>query len=173
MLLLISDLKLENNELVELNNIYNARGFKESNYEIVWIPILEQVTTASLTQFSEKQKQMPWLSPSNPKSISNVIIRIVKEEWNFRKESIAVVLNPQGKVENKNAMPMIRVWGFEAFPFTESSGWNLWSRQEINWLELLLKGSFPRIQEFVSEFLPDSFEIATVLCLPYFANMYY
>ncbi|XP_056171346.1 protein SIEVE ELEMENT OCCLUSION B-like [Syzygium oleosum] len=149
MLLLISDLKLENNELVELNNIYNARGFKESNYEIVWIPILEQVTPASLTQFSEKQKQMPWLSPSNPKSISNVIIRIVKEEWNFRKDSIAVVLNPQGKVENKNAMPMIRVWGFEAFPFTESSGWNLWSRQEINWLELLLKGDFPKIQEFI------------------------
>jgi len=94
---------------------------------------------------------MPWYSVRYPTLINKVAIKIIKEKWHYRQETIVTVLGPQGRVSNKNAMSMIRLWGWDAFPFTESVGANLWSKPGISWFELLLTDMvIPKINEAVS-----------------------
>lgn len=152
MLLLITDLNISSYDLSILVKIYNERKFQESLYEIMWVPVVDEPTSEELlAQFKSLQAQMPWYSPQTLSLMNWVAIRIVKEKWHFRQESILVVLNQQGRVENRNAMNLIRLWGWDAFPFTESVGTTLWSKREISWFELLVTDLiFPKITEAVS-----------------------
>lgn len=61
---------------------------------------------------------MPWYVVQQFSSISG--INYVKEQWQFKNEPIILVLNPQGKVENRNALHMIMAWRRRAIPFTRS-----------------------------------------------------
>lgn len=150
MLLLISDLKLTSYDLSIVVNVYNEPKFRESRYEIVWAPIVEQESEDMVKQFENLQSQMPWCSVHSPNLVNKVAIKIIKEKWHFRQETIVVVLDPQGKVECHNAMHMIRMWGFQAFPFTNSVVTTIWKRRNISWFELLVIDSvIPKIQEAV------------------------
>ncbi|OWM71638.1 hypothetical protein CDL15_Pgr005825 [Punica granatum] len=150
-LLLITDLKLSSHDISTLVKIYNERKFQESRYEILWVPVVDEpVAEEVLSQFKTLQAQMPWYSALSPNLINKIAIRIIKEKWHFRQESIVVVMDQQGRVENPNAMNLIRLWGWDAFPFTESVGLTLWSRRDVNWFELLVTDFiFPKISEAI------------------------
>lgn len=150
-MLLISDLKLTSHDLSILIKIYSERKFHEECYEIVWVPIIEQGGEDVINQFKNLQSQMPWYSVRYPTLINKVAIKIIKEKWHFRQETIVTVSDPQGRVSNKNAMSLIRLWGWDAFPFTDSVGASLWSKPGINWFELLVTDMvIPKINEDVS-----------------------
>lgn len=158
MLLLISDLKLTSHDLSILIKIYNERKFHEERYEIVWVPIIEQEGEDVIKQFQNLQLQMPWYSVHSHTLINRVAIRIIKEKWHFRQDTMVTVLDPQGKVSNQNAMSMIRVWGWDAFPFTGAVAADIWKRPGISWFELLVTDFiFPKIQEAVSFCSSSSF----------------
>ncbi|KAI6683709.1 hypothetical protein NL676_029622 [Syzygium grande] len=149
-LLLISDLKLTSHDLSILTKIYNERKFCEERYEIVWVPIIEQEGEDVIKQFQNLQLQMPWYSVHSPTLVNKVAIRIIKEKWHFRQDTMVTVLDPQGKVSNQNAMSMIRVWGWDAFPFTGAVAADIWNRPGISWFELLVTDFiFPKIQEAI------------------------
>ncbi|KAK3414904.1 hypothetical protein EUGRSUZ_H00206 [Eucalyptus grandis] len=148
-LLLISDLKLSSHDLSILVKIYNEPKFHE-NHEILWIPVVDQDSEDLPNVFENLQSQMPWCSTHYPTLINKVAIRSIKEKWHFRNEPIVVVLDPQGKVESQNAMSMIRMWGFNAFPFTDGVVVTLWRRRDISWFELLVNDSIaPNVQEAI------------------------
>ncbi|KAL3719493.1 hypothetical protein ACJRO7_004457 [Eucalyptus globulus] len=106
-LLLISDLKLTSHDLSILVKIYNERKFHEKRYKIVWVPIIEQDGEEVIEQFQNLQLQMPWYSVHSPKLINRVAIRIIKEKWHFRQDTMVTVLDPLGRVSNQNAEPGI------------------------------------------------------------------
>ncbi|XP_071721770.1 protein SIEVE ELEMENT OCCLUSION B-like [Rutidosis leptorrhynchoides] len=149
-MLLISDLKLTSHDLSILIKIYSECKFHEERYEIMWVPIIEQEGEDVNNQFKNLQSQMPWYSVHYPKLINRVAIKIIKEKWHYRQETIVTVLDPQGRVSNKNAMSMMRLWEWDAFPFTESVGASLCSKPGISWFELLLTDMvIPKINEAI------------------------
>ncbi|XP_030541162.1 protein SIEVE ELEMENT OCCLUSION B-like [Rhodamnia argentea] len=149
-MLLISDLKLTCHDLSTLLKIYSECKFHEERHEIVWVPIIEQEGEDVIDQFKNLQSQMPWYSVHSLALINKVAIKIIKEKWHFRQETIVTVLDPQGRVSNKNAMSMIRLWGGDAFPFTDSVGASLWSKPGISWFELLVTDMvIPKINEAI------------------------
>ncbi|KAI6694171.1 hypothetical protein NL676_021881 [Syzygium grande] len=148
-MLLISDQNLSVDDISILEKIYKEPKFKEEGYEIVWVPIIEQEGEDVINQFKNLQSQMPWYSVHYPTLINKVAIKIIKEKWHFRRKTIVTVLDPQGRVSNQNAMSLIRVWGWQAFPFTDSVGADLWKR-DINRFELLVTDMiFPKIHEAI------------------------
>lgn len=153
MLLLISDMTLSRNDLNKLLNIYEQPGFRKEQYEIVWMPLVDdEPTEKDLSSFKRLQDQMPWYSPRDLTRINRSVISIVRETWYFHQESILVVLDKNGSTMNQNAMNLIRIWGWDAFPFTESMATTLWTQSKISWFELLVTDVIcPEISEAVGK----------------------
>ncbi|KAJ6321440.1 hypothetical protein OIU77_011503 [Salix suchowensis] len=145
-LLLISELELSRDELTQLKQIYSeAReqpGRPESQYEIVWLPVVDRSTPwneRKKKQFETLQSMMPWYSVHRPSLLDVSVIRYIKETWHFNKKALIVVLDPQGKVVNPNAIHMVWIWRSLAFPFTSSREEALWN--EETWKMKLLVDS--------------------------------
>ncbi|XVE67805.1 hypothetical protein DITRI_Ditri09bG0018000 [Diplodiscus trichospermus] len=157
-LLLISSLEFSSDELSILEQIYNDSrihpGRLESQYEVVWIPIVDRsiipLTDETRTKFETLQSTMPWYSVEDPLIIQKPVIRFIKEVWHFRTKPILVVLDPQGKVVSPNAIHMMWIWGSTAFPFTTLREEALW-REETWRLELLVDGIDPMILNWIKE----------------------
>ncbi|XP_056167649.1 protein SIEVE ELEMENT OCCLUSION B-like isoform X2 [Syzygium oleosum] len=148
-MLLISDLNLSPNDISILKMIYKEPKFKEKCYEIMWVPIIDQEGEDTINQFKHLQSQMLWYSVCSPTLINKVAIKMIKEKWHFRQKTIVTVLDPQGRVSNQNAMSLIRVWGWHAFPFTDSVIADLW-KPDIDRFELLVTDMiFPNIHEVI------------------------
>ena len=62
---------------------------------------------------------MPWYIVQYISTIS--CIKFIKEKFNNK--PIVVVMNPQGDLENKNALFMIQQCGMHAFPFDPNQPW--------------------------------------------------
>ncbi|KAI5679283.1 hypothetical protein M9H77_10233 [Catharanthus roseus] len=142
-LLLISDLEMSHEELSILHQMYSearAQPTKpESQYEVVWIPVIDRNipwTEEKQKQFEEVQKSMPWYSVAHPSMLEPAVLRFIKEVWGFTKRPQLVVLDPQGKESNRNALHMMWIWGSTAFPFTKAKEEALW-REETWRLDLL------------------------------------
>ncbi|EEF35451.1 protein SIEVE ELEMENT OCCLUSION B [Ricinus communis] len=156
-LLLISDLDITQDEISILEQIYNESRLhpsrQESQYEIVWLPILDQAVPFNdnmLKKFEALQSVMTWYSIHHPSLIDRAVIKFVKEKWNFGKKPILVVLDPQGRVACPNAVHMMWIWGSLAFPFTTIREEALW--KEESWrLELLVDGIDPIITNWIEE----------------------
>ncbi|XP_056173224.1 protein SIEVE ELEMENT OCCLUSION B-like isoform X2 [Syzygium oleosum] len=143
-MLLISDLNLSNDDLATLTGIYNVSTF--DNYEIMWVPIMEAHNESMQKQFLDMRSRMQWYTCTS--KVSKTAAKFIQEKWQFRQQTKVVVLNEKGKVVNKDAISMIRLWGWKAFPFTESKGNELWNMQVINWFELVVnKTIYPHIQQ--------------------------
>ncbi|KAG6741658.1 hypothetical protein POTOM_054935 [Populus tomentosa] len=156
-LLLISGLDISNDELSILEQIYNEsrhHGTRlDSQYDLVWIPIADhsvQWTDPLKEKFESLQNSMPWYTVYQPSLIDKAAIRFIKEVWHFRNKPILVVLDPQGKVVNPNALHMMWIWGSNAFPFTSLREESLW-REETWRLELLVDGIDPVIINWMKE----------------------
>ncbi|CAK9180530.1 unnamed protein product [Ilex paraguariensis] len=135
-LLFISDLDLNlNEELWLLQSIYEEKiaqpSHPESQYEIVWLPIVEFDRTKPLDeekvhQFQSLKSTMKWYTITHPSLIDPAVIRYTKEVWRFTKKPLLVALDQQGKMVNQNAIHMIYIWGSLAYPFTSSKEAALW-----------------------------------------------
>ncbi|XVF16297.1 hypothetical protein REPUB_Repub10bG0019100 [Reevesia pubescens] len=157
-LLLISSLEFSSDELAILEQIYNESRIHatrlESQYEVVWIPIVDRsivpLTEETRAKFENLRSTMPWYSVEDPLMIEKPVIRFVKEVWHFRTKPILVVLDPQGKVVSPNAIHMMWIWGSTAFPFTSLREEALW-REETWRLDLLVDGIDPMILNWIKE----------------------
>ncbi|MBA0750536.1 hypothetical protein Gogos_001947, partial [Gossypium gossypioides] len=157
-LLLISSLEFANDELAILEQIYNESRIHatrlESQYEVVWIPIVDHsiipLPEEMQTKFENLQSTMPWYSVQDPLFIKKPVIRFIKEVWHFRTKPILVVLDPQGKVVSPNAIHMMWIWGSTAFPFTSLREEALW-REETWRLDLLVDGIDPTVLNWIKE----------------------
>ena len=153
MLLLISDLDLSIVELSMLDQIYREsrqnKTRSESDYEVVWMPIVESPWTEDKqVKFEALLGLMPWYSVAHPSLIESAVIKYVRQVWNFIKKPLLVVLDPQGKVVNTNAVHMLWIWGSLAYPFTSAREESLW--KEETWrLELLVDSVEPLIFQWV------------------------
>ncbi|KAJ0074928.1 hypothetical protein Patl1_33441 [Pistacia atlantica] len=141
LLLLISDLEFANEELFILEQSYKgSRQDPTKQYEIVWMPVVDrsiQWNKEKQGQFENHQSRMPWYSVYHPLIIKPGVLTYIEQVWKFKKEPIVVVLEPEGKVVNTNALHMLRIWGSLAFPFTSTMEAELWA-QEISRIELLV-----------------------------------
>lgn len=157
-MLLISDLEILHEEIAILEMIYkefqNPSAEPESQYEIVWLPLLDQAslwTERKQKQFESLQTTMPWYFLHNPSLVDQAVVKFIKNVWNFHKKTILVVLDPQGRVVNPNALHMIWIWVDLAFPFTSVREEARW-KEEIWKLELLVDAIDPVILEWVSQY---------------------
>ncbi|KAI3793913.1 hypothetical protein L1987_36536 [Smallanthus sonchifolius] len=116
-------------------------------YEVVWVPIVDpniEYTDAMDIQFEDMKKTMPWYLVYHPSNIDRVLKKFIGDRWHFRRKPIVVVLDPQGRELNPNAIHMMWVWGSTAFPFTTAREEALW-RMETWRLELLVSDMDPTI----------------------------
>ncbi|GMY27253.1 protein SIEVE ELEMENT OCCLUSION B-like [Fagus crenata] len=145
-LLFISGLDISDDDISILRPIHDAIK-KEDQYKIVWIPIVDQWTEDLRRKFEILWSKMPWYVVQYDSPIAG--IRFVKEKWHFTGKPSVVVLNHQSKVECKNAMHMIRVWGFEAFPFTSKKEETLSTSKE--WFGYIATGFYPNIVNWIKD----------------------
>lgn len=156
-LLYITDLhNVPEQELVIFEQMYQeARQDStrlESQYELVWIPVVDKADpwTEVKPKFEKLQSMMSWYSLYDPTLLEPATIRYIKEVWLFKTKPILVVLDPQGKVVNLNAIPMMWIWGSLAYPFSSSREGALWN--EETWgLTLLADTIDPTLLDWVSE----------------------
>ncbi|GLU06109.1 hypothetical protein SLE2022_231680 [Rubroshorea leprosula] len=149
-MLLISDLDVSK-ELIILDQMYQEAqqhsNKQENQYEVVWMPVVDRKAPwdeKKQKQFENLQGLMPWFSIHEPLKIHPAIIQFIKEGWQFNKQPMLVVLDPQGKVVNTNAIHMIWTWGRVAYPFTSEREETLW--KEESWkIELLADNIEPSI----------------------------
>ncbi|KAL2898719.1 Protein SIEVE ELEMENT OCCLUSION B [Bienertia sinuspersici] len=128
-------------------------------YKVIWIPITnfwEQIEDDK-ESMSQKLKNlrtfMPWYSFDNMSMVNKATIKFITDDWNFDHEPIIVVLDPQGKVINKNVLPTMLIWGNKAFPFTSSKEEIVWDQQRWR-LELLFDSNLsidPKIFDWIRD----------------------
>ncbi|KAI6686631.1 hypothetical protein NL676_032544 [Syzygium grande] len=156
-LLLISDIDLPHEELYVLEQMYQEAkqvpSRMESQYEIVWIPVIGRSTPwneEKLKQFETLQGMMTWYSVFDPTMIDPAVIKYIKEVWKFNKKAMLVVLDPQGRVANPNAIHMMWIWGSVAYPFTSEREEALWKAEKWR-IELLAGPIEPLIFTWITE----------------------
>lgn len=151
-LLLISDLDVPHEEINVMHMIYNQQTMRHE-YEVLWLPIVDTETSAVSSKndvfYDLRNNNMPWYSVDHPSLVEPVAVRYIKEVWKFTHMPMLVVLDPQGKPSNLNALPMMWIWGGNAFPFTKAREHALWEEHTWN-IELLADSIDPRIPEWVN-----------------------
>ncbi|XP_062102803.1 protein SIEVE ELEMENT OCCLUSION B-like [Humulus lupulus] len=147
--MLFSSLDITDDDITLLKPIHDdiISKKKETNYAIVWIPIVEQWTEELKNKYETLRKKMSWHSLQLFTPIAG--IKFVKEEWRFQGKPILVVINPQGKVENLNAFHLIRVWGLKAFPFNKQVEEKI--DREHHWIGSVVNNIHPTIETWVKE----------------------
>jgi len=95
-------------------SIYDGIKKKGDQYKIVWIPIVEQWTNNLRRKFEMLQSKMPWYIVQYFSTVA--AIKFIKER--YHNKPIVWLMNPQGDVENEDALDLIRRHGMSAFPFT-------------------------------------------------------
>ncbi|CAA7058304.1 unnamed protein product [Microthlaspi erraticum] len=126
----------------------------EQDYEILWIPI---PTSRKWTHYEQEtftffSNSLPWISVRRPWLMSSTVLDFLREEWPYRDgETMVVVMDPNGKVVNMNAMDMVLIWGVRAYPFSVSREDELWEEEDGWSLKLLLDGIHPAFDTWVKE----------------------
>ncbi|KAI3731435.1 hypothetical protein L1987_62623 [Smallanthus sonchifolius] len=158
-LLLISDLDLPPEELTVLDQMYREARQNptrpESQYEVVWLPVVSSHMTTPWTEenqikFEGLRNMMPWYSVFHPSLLDPAVIKYIKEVWHFNHKPLLVVMDPQGRIVNTNALHMMWIWGSLAFPFTSLREEALW-REETWRIELLADSIEPMIFNWVTD----------------------
>ncbi|KAF8378187.1 hypothetical protein HHK36_029524 [Tetracentron sinense] len=171
-LLLISDLDISDHELKILERIFNEMQKLETEFKVVWLPIVDRqniVTDANyIMEFDDLPSTMPWyklydpLIPLTdvqekkfdelvwyklfkPSLLDSAVVKYIKENWNFNKRPLLVALDTEGKLICPNAINMTWIWGTKAFPFPSKQEEELW-KEEGSWrLELLVYNIYPTV----------------------------
>ncbi|XP_027366758.1 protein SIEVE ELEMENT OCCLUSION B-like [Abrus precatorius] len=144
--LFISTLDVTLEEISIMKPIYD-RTKSENQYKIVWVPIVEEWNDQLRRKFEYLKSKMSWYVLQYFSTIKG--FRFIKEEWQFKKKPMFVVMNPQGKILHPNAFHMIQVWGLDAFPFTQTIETKL--TQEASWIESLVININPQLTTWIKE----------------------
>ncbi|KAF8014422.1 hypothetical protein BT93_H0291 [Corymbia citriodora subsp. variegata] len=156
-LLIISDLKINEDDITTLGSIHadtkrfsglieeygSKHGFvqdqtkKETLYELVWVPVVD-AKDDNEEELQKFKSLMPWAFRVDPFKMNKWATTYIKEEWRFKRETKVVVLDSHAWVENTDAMPMLRIWGTDAYPYTETESTHPWT-EPCNWVELVIK----------------------------------
>ncbi|GFY88201.1 hypothetical protein Acr_06g0001410 [Actinidia rufa] len=128
------------------------RAKLDRSYEIVWVPIAssDTWTCAEEESFDFLSNSLPWFSIRQPWLLSSIVVKFIKQEWNFNEDPLMVVLDKQGMVTNSNAVDMTLIWGARAYPFSTSRENELWEEQPWN-LQLLIDEIDPKVAKWVEE----------------------
>ncbi|KAG7586194.1 Sieve element occlusion N-terminal [Arabidopsis thaliana x Arabidopsis arenosa] len=125
----------------------------EQNYEILWVPIpsSQKWTDEEKEIFDFYSNSLPWISVRQPWLMSSTILNFFRREWHYGDdEAMVVVIDPNGRFVNMNAMDMVLIWGVKAYPFSISRENELW--EEHGWsMQLLLDGIHPTFETWVKE----------------------
>ncbi|KAM2274879.1 hypothetical protein ACFX1S_044629 [Malus domestica] len=114
--LLLSDVGIEDCYTSYLKPVYEGIRKYPSN-RIVWVPVVEQWNQDKEKQLEMSRLKMPWYTL---KWVSTkAAIEYMKKEWKYKGKPAVVVMTREGMVKNKNAFPMIKDRGMDAFPFFE------------------------------------------------------
>ncbi|CAM8897660.1 unnamed protein product [Rhodiola kirilowii] len=129
LLLLISGLDISFNDINFLKGIYvESKTSVQPEFELIWLPIHFGPWIASLEgQYTKLLQMMPWLTVEHPNVMNERTKKIITYVWKFHKKPIIVVINEYGNVVCPNAIHLMHVWGFKAFPFTRSKERAMWS----------------------------------------------
>lgn len=130
-LLLITELEIPPEEQKFFRWIHQQSMRYEFN--IVWLPIVDPKIPMNEEIFRGLQQSFPWFSAEHPSGIDPMAIKFIHEDLNFKSFPLVAVLDPKGVLVNHNALPMLYIWGVDAFPFTlqtenqlwHQSGWNM------------------------------------------------
>nr|GMD35178.1 protein SIEVE ELEMENT OCCLUSION B-like [Ipomoea batatas] len=144
-LLYISNLDPPNDEIETVKRVHAAR---KDEFQFVWLPVLDKSKdwNKQNEQYEKRRNLMPWLVVRKPQLLDGTIVKFIENGWEFKKRSIIVAFDRYENVVNKNALPMILIWGSkEAYPFTDARETELWKSQTWR-LKLLLP-----LPEFTSE----------------------
>lgn len=145
-LLYITGLDISDEDISVIKPVYDATK-KDDQYKIVWVPIVERWTDEQRKNFEILRAKMPWYVVQYFSPIA-AGFKFVKEEWQYKGKPTLVVLSPQGRVENVNALHLIRVWGMKAFPFNKVAEERI--SKELNWIGPVVNSIHPSIQTWVS-----------------------
>ncbi|XP_031091832.1 protein SIEVE ELEMENT OCCLUSION B-like isoform X1 [Ipomoea triloba] len=142
-LLYISNLDPLDDEIETVKRVHAAR---KDEFQFVWLPVFDKSEDWNEQTYETKRKLMPWLVVRKPQLLDGTIVKFIENGWEFKKRSIIVAFDRYGNIVNKNALPMILIWGSKgAYPFTDDKETELWKSQTWS-LKLLLP-----LPEFTSE----------------------
>lgn len=102
----------------EYSHLCDKYKRKSTEYEIVWIPIVDESTSWNAEmkkKFKKIRDSMPWLSISDPSKLDKAIIKYIKKVWKFQEKSRLVVLDPKGKVKKSGDVDLFWIWENSAF----------------------------------------------------------
>ncbi|XP_039155047.1 protein SIEVE ELEMENT OCCLUSION B-like isoform X3 [Eucalyptus grandis] len=142
-LLIISDLKIYSDDIEILKSIHDkiklSRTETETLYELVWIPIVDARPDHSEAPPNLFKFKMPWAVKVDPRRMNVLAPTYIKKEWGFWQETMVVVLDSLGRVENPDAMPMLRI--LQTFPFPSRRTESTHPRTNpFNWVQRVIKG---------------------------------
>ncbi|KAH9307427.1 hypothetical protein KI387_035338 [Taxus chinensis] len=122
-LLLISD--MVEHPFQTLKDIYSKINTND-DIEILSIPIPAEVRRkykrppgSDLAGFESILRNVPWPVLRNPWLLKTRVCYFFKREWGDLNQGILVVVDPNGRICHKNALPLVRRWGAEVYPFTD------------------------------------------------------
>ncbi|KAF3456892.1 hypothetical protein FNV43_RR01546 [Rhamnella rubrinervis] len=144
--LFITGLDITDDDISTLKPVYEGTK-KHKDYKIVWIPVVEKWTTELQKKFETLRSKMPWFTVQT--TLTTTSIKFIKEEWNFKSKPTVVSLNPQGQVENLNALHLIRLWGMEAFPYNKTAEETI--SKNRSWIGPVVDNIDPVIQTWMKE----------------------
>ncbi|KAH9624599.1 hypothetical protein KSS87_010302 [Heliosperma pusillum] len=151
-LFFISDLDVSEEELAILDKIYkeSRRKDKEFPYEIVWLPLVEEITMENEQKFKELQCKMSWYTLLHPSMLDAVSKRFIREFLGFAKKQIIVAIDPLGKETTRDAYHLILIWGNSAYPFTKERVEELWKKE--TWKpDFLLTSIIPEFSKWAAQ----------------------
>ncbi|KAK4764398.1 hypothetical protein SAY87_013836 [Trapa incisa] len=131
---------------------YPCKNNLKGSYQIIYVPIPDSSSWSDTEEQNYKflSNQFPWYSISRPRFLSPAVLNFIKHEWNYRDEPIAVVIDTRGSVTNLKAIHMMKIWGFDAYPFSSSREEELW-RTEKSTFQLLLTRIEPLLADRIQE----------------------
>ncbi|KAF8390538.1 hypothetical protein HHK36_025065 [Tetracentron sinense] len=137
-----------------VQQIYDQPHHKklEGSYDIIWVPIPSSSTwtDAEEKDFNRLSNSLPWYSIRQPWLLSSAVVNHIKQVWQFEGHPLMVVLDPQGRVTNSNAIDMVLIWGAMAYPFSTVREVELW--EEAKWtLQLMIDEIDPLISMWVED----------------------
>ncbi|KAG4397654.1 hypothetical protein AAZX31_10G175700 [Glycine max] len=144
--LLISSLDITEEEISVFQTVYDSIKTSDQ-YEIVWIPIVEEWTVEYDNKFEDFKCKMPWYAVQHSGPIAGY--QYIKEEWHYKSKPMVVVLSPQGKVQHSNAFHLIQAHGTRAFPFTTVKQEQI--NNETDWVGSVIGNIYPIINTWIKE----------------------
>ncbi|KAK9734020.1 hypothetical protein RND81_04G109100 [Saponaria officinalis] len=151
-LFFISDLDVSEEELGILGKIYkeSRTNEKEFEYEIVWLPVVDQMTKESEQKFKALQYKMSWYTLLHPSMLDAVSKRFIREYLGFVKKQVIVAVNPVGKETSRDAYHLMLIWGNAAYPFTRERVDMLWKKE--TWKpDFLLASVLPEFNKWAAQ----------------------